>query len=212
MLTKIKGLEFFQDIHRYRFLDEWVLTSVSRVCSQDLDPQTLANIEKYRHGPTGWEKRGNDIHRHLEQFLNGNQETELDEWSEWVVSLFSDDLFQGVETLATEYRLVDKYNSVAGSFDFLLRYKDDPNFVILGDLKTVASKRGVSSRKSATAQLGGYAKMLSQWHPKLVVTQCVTVVSGPGKTKVIREMPEDCLDAWEEAWGKFQATQAAFDF
>ena len=63
----------------------------------------------------------------------------------------------------------------------------------LGDLKTAHARQ--SAHKPATAQLGAYVKMLQQWQPKLMVTQCVTVVSGPERCKVIRENPEDCINA-----------------
>ena len=164
-------------------------------------------------GPNGWQARGQAIHQALEHHLRGEPQIHDERWNPWLDALLDDSLFKGVETLATEYRVVDRFNSVAGSFDFLLRYKDDPRFVILGDLKTVSSKKAVSSRKPGTAQLGAYTKMLEQWKPSLQVVECVTVVSGPGKTKVIRQSPQDdCIPAWEEAWGRFQATQPEFDF
>ena len=59
-----------------------------------------------------------------------------DRWDPWIEPLLSDPLFQGIETVATEYLLVDRYRSVCGSCDFVIRHKDDPTFVILGDLKT----------------------------------------------------------------------------
>ena len=127
--------------------------------------------------------------------------------------MLSDPLFKGIETVATEYLLVDRYRSVCGSTDFVIRLKDDPSFVILGDLKTVSSKKAVSSRKSPLAQLGAYARMWQQWHPKVRITECVTVISGPEKCKVRRHSPEDdCIPAFEECWGKFQALQPVADF
>ncbi len=83
---------------------------------------------------------------------------------------------------------------------------------ILGDLKTVSSAKAVSSRKPATGQCGAYVKMLMQHYPQIVVSQCVTVVSGPNKVKVIKQEPENCINAWEEAYGLHQAKSAAFDF
>ena len=77
----------------------------------------------------------------------------------------------------------------------------------------VSSKKAVSSRKSPLAQLGAYARMWQQWHPKVRITECVTVISGPEKCKVRRHSPEDdCIPAWEECWGKFQALQPVADF
>ena len=213
VLDPIKGLEFFADAHRYRWRNNWVLHNVSEVVSHDMSPFARDAMEKYKHGPDGWLVRGDTIHRSLDRYLRGEVDLHSDKWSPWIDTLLSDQLFQGIETLATEYRVVDRYNSVGGSLDFLVRFKDDKNFVILGDLKTVSSKKAVSSRKPATAQLGAYAKFLSQFHPKLIVTECVTVVSGPEKCKVIRQSPEDdCIPAWEKCWGKFQALQPRADF
>ena len=212
LLNPIPELDFYEDQHRYRWRDNWILNNVSDVLSDELTPFAKAQIEKYKHGPDGWLVRGKTIHRSLDRYLRGEVDMHNDKWSDWIDPLLSDSLFEGIETLATEYRVVDRYNSVAGSFDFLLRHKDDPSFVILGDLKTVSSKKAVSGRKPATAQLGAYAKMLQQWQPKISIAQCVTVVSGPERCKVITEDPRDCIDAWEEAWGRFQAKQAAYDF
>ena len=214
MLEPIPELDFFEKEHRYRWRGAWIQNNVSEVVSRELTPFAKAQIEKYKLGPNGWLVRGQAIHQSLEHYLRGEPQIHNECWSPWLDALLDDPLFKGVETLATEYRVVDRYNSVAGSFDFLLRYryKDDPTFLILGDLKTVSSAKAVSSRKPATAQLGAYAKMITQHH-KLCVTQCVTVVSGPGKCKVIRESPEDeCIPAWEESWERFQATQPQFDF
>ncbi len=133
-----------------------------------------------------------------------------DKWSDWIDALLHNELFQGIETLATEFRVVDRFNSVAGSFDFLIKQKD--GMTILGDLKTVSSAKAVSGRKAATGQCGAYVKMLQQHYPRIQVAQCVTVVSGPNKVKVIKQEPENCINAWEEAYGRHQAKYAAFDF
>ena len=213
LLDPIAELDFFEESHRYRWRGRWILSNVSDVLREDLTPFAKTQIEKHKHGPDGWLVRGNTIHRSLDRYLRGEVDLHSDKWSPWIDALLGDELFQGIETLATEYRVVDRYNSVAGSLDFLIRYKDDPSFVILGDLKTVSSKKAVSSRKPATAQLGAYCLFLQQHHPKVRVTECVTVVSGPEKCKVIRQSPEDdCIPAWDEAWGRFQAKQAVYDF
>ena len=209
LLDPIAELDFYEDQHRYRWRGNWILNNVSDVLSGDLTPYAKAQIEKTKHGPDGWLVRGETIHRSLDRYLRGEVDMHDDRWSPWIDALTDDTLFKGIETLATEYRVVDRYNSVAGSFDFLISSDAGTS---LGDLKTVSSRKAVSSRKPATAQLGAYVKMLQQWQPKLMVTQCVTVVSGPERCRVIREDPEDCINAWEEAWGRFQAKQAAYDF
>jgi len=185
---------------------------VSDVLQGELNPFAKKKIEETKHGEDGWLARGKAIHCSLDRHLKGEADTHDDKWSPWIDALLGDELFQGIETLATEFRVVDRFNSVAGSFDFLICHKDDPGFVILGDLKTVSSAKAVSGRKPATMQLGAYTKMLGQHFGYISVTQCVTVVSGPEKCKVIRQQPEDCINAWEEAYGRHQAQLASFDF
>jgi len=82
--------------------------------------------------------------------------------------------------------------------------------VILGDLKTVSSKKAIAARKPATAQLGAYMSCLAINQPSITVGMCVTVISGPEKVKCIKQDPEECVEAWEKAWGVFQATQPQF--
>ena len=209
----IPDLVFFPDAHRYMWRSDWVLHNVSEVVSHDMSPFAKDAMEKHRHGPDGWELRGRVLHRVLQAHLENQPSVHEDRWDPWIEPLLSDPLFQGIETVATEYLLVDRYRSVCGSTDFVIRHKDDPTFVILGDLKTVSSKKAVSSRKSPMAQLGAYARMWQQWHPEVRITECVTVISGPEKCKVRRHSPEnDCIPAWEECWGKFQALQPVANF
>ena len=186
------------------------MDNASDVLQGELNAFAKKRIQETKHGEDGWLVRGRTIHRSLDRYLRGEVDMHDDKWSPWIDALLGDELFQGIETLATEFRVVDRFNSVAGSFDFLVKQKD--GLTILGDLKTVSSAKAVSSRKPATGQLGAYTKMLSQHFGHITVNQCVTVVSGPGKIKIIREEPEDCINAWEEAYGLHQAKYAAFDF
>lgn len=210
MLDPILELDFWERQHRYRWRGNWILNNVSSVISDELTPYVKAQIEKYKHGPDGWQTRGDALHHWLQAFLKKESFDHDERWDPWVDALLADNLFKDIEVLATEYSVVDRYNSVAGSFDFLIR--DSNSRVILGDLKTVSSAKSVSSRKPATAQLGAYCKFLNM-HVPLLIDECITVVSGPGKCKVIRQSPQDeCIPAWEEAWGRFEATQPKFDF
>ena len=95
-------------------------------------------------------------------FCLGHGSVYDEKWAPWIEPLLNEPLFKGVETLATEYAVCDKIKRIGGSFDFLLR-TTDPNDkrVILGDLKTVSSKKGVSSRRPATAQLQAYRSFLA---------------------------------------------------
>jgi len=170
-----------------------------------MTPFKQAMIDKYKDGPDGWAIRGQSIHDWLDQHLKGEKPDVPEKWAPWINALLDQQFFDDAEILATEYRVVDPGRSCAGSFDFLLK-KD--GYIQIGDLKTVSSKKAVATRKAATAQLGAYASMLSRQgiYPDIGVT----LVVGPEKVKLIEQSVGTCLEAWEEAWGKFQATQPDF--
>ena len=209
LLHPIKELDFFEQQHRYRWRGNWVLDNVSEVCSDELTPFAKQRIEETRHGPDGWELRGRTIHRCWEAHLTDQPFVHETRWDAWLDPLFDEPLFKGSETLATEFRLVDRYNNVAGSLDFLV--SSDAG-ITLGDLKTVGSRKAVSGRKPATRQLGAYAKMLGQHFGHIKIDRCVTVVSGPERCRVITEDPQECIEAWEEAFGVYRAKRPTFDF
>ena len=205
MLDPVPELEFFKIPHRYRFCGEWLAHSVSDVLDIELTPFKRAMIDKYKDGPDGWAIRGDTIHEWLDGFLKGDTLQVPEKWNEWIDALLREDFFDDAEVMATEYRVVDPGRSCAGSFDFLLK-KD--GYIQIGDLKTVSSKKAVATRKPATAQLGAYASMLSRQgiYPDIGVT----LVVGPEKVKLIEQSVGTCLEAWEEAWDKFQVTQPDF--
>ena len=207
LLDPVPGLEFYPLIHRYRLFGEWLPYNVSKVLSFDMSPSQRAAIERTKDGPDGWAERGRTIHRVLcDEYLLGHDSLYDEKWAPWIEPLLDEPLFKGVETLATEYAVCDKIKRIGGSLDFLLR---DDKRVILGDLKTVSSKKGVSSRRPATAQLQAYRSFLSVHEPSLLVTDLVTVVCGPDRTKVISSDPEGWQE-WEDAWGRFNATLPDF--
>ena len=78
--------------------------------------------------------------------------------------------------------------------------------MILGDLKSVSSKRALAARKPADAQLAAYQSMLASLHPSLLVTDLVTVVCGPGETRILNTDAESAWTHWEEAWGRYAVT------
>nr|BAR24760.1 DNA replication factor Dna2-like nuclease [uncultured Mediterranean phage uvMED]BAR24863.1 DNA replication factor Dna2-like nuclease [uncultured Mediterranean phage uvMED] len=208
MLDPVPGLEFFGGHHhRYRLKGEWLPYNVSTVLSWDMPAAQRAAIERTKEGPDGWEIRGRTLHRVLERHLLGEPDIVDDRWTPWIEPLLDQPLFKGVEVLAVEYPICDKIKRVGGSLDFLLRRGDS---VLLGDLKTVSSKKGVSSRKPATAQLAAYQSMLASLHPRLMITDLVTVVCGPERTRIISSDAETAWQQWEEAWGRFHATQPDF--
>ena len=80
----------------------------------------------------------------------------------------------------------------------------------IADLKTVSDKKGVSSRKAATAQLGAYQEFAASCYPGVYVTKLVTIIAGPGKCKVRFSELEQATDAWQDAWGRFSVLQPDF--
>ena len=204
LLDPVPGLESYPEIHRYRLNGEWLPWSVNQVLSFDMSPIARDRIEATKHGPDGWLERGKTIHACLEHKLLTGQQQGNDKWAAWLEPLYDCDLFKDAETLATEYVVCDKLKRVGGTFDFLLRKGDS---VILGDLKTVSSKKGVSSRKPATAQLAAYQSMMASLHSSLVITDLVTVVSGPERTRVIWSDAKTAWVEWIESWGRFSCTQ-----
>jgi len=205
MLEPIHELEFFELLHRYRLRGEWLAHNVSDIVDMDMTPFKRSMIAKYKDGEDGWAIRGKTIHDYAEAWLNGNEVEVSEKWKDWIEALRGEKFFEGVETLATEYRVVDEAKSCAGSLDFLLRKNGT---IYVGDLKTVSSKKAVSGRKFCDVQLGAYASMLAC--QGVYAEMAVMVVVGPEKVKVIEQSVGNCLEAWSDAWGKFQAKQPNF--
>jgi hypothetical protein len=209
LLDPVPGLEFYELQHKYRLDGEWLPYNVSTVLSWDMPAAQRAAIERTKEGPDGWEIRGRTVHRSLQRHLLGEPDIVDSRWTPWIEPLLDQPLFKGVEVLAVEYPICDKIKRVGGSLDFLLRPTDpDDNRLILGDLKTVSSRKAVSSRRPATAQLQAYHSFLCSTH-RLSITDMVTVVCGPDKT-VVRESDPNGYEEWLDAWGRFQAQQPDF--
>jgi hypothetical protein len=176
---------------------------VSKVANR-ITPEQEAQFERTKHI---WAPRGTTIHSFCEAMLLGEELPETD-YTAWTDELQECWLLRDSDALAVEYRLCDARKGVGGSFDFLLRTSNGK--VVLGDLKTVGSNSGVSQRKPATAQLGGYLAMLIDHHPMVTVDWCYTVVVGPGRCRVIQSEPDECLGAWVDAWDVFKQEVCPF--
>ena len=203
LLKPISGLQFNSDLHRYRYNGRWLPFSVSRITNRTT-PEQEAQFERTKHI---WAPRGTTIHAFCEAMLLGEELPETD-YTAWTDELQECWLLRDSDALAVEYRLCDARKGVGGSFDFLLRTSNGK--IVLGDLKTVGSNSGVSQRKPATAQLGGYLAMLIDHHPMITVDWCYTVVVGPGRCRVIQSEPDDCLGAWVDAWDAFKVHSCPF--
>jgi len=203
VLEPISGLEFHEDIHRYRYQGRWLPFSVSRVTNR-VSQEQQRQFEQTKHL---WAPRGNAVHAFCEAMLTAEAlpATDYDEWTDVLQDCW---LLRDSEPLAVEYRLCDARKGIGGSFDFLLRTPSGK--VALGDLKTVGNETAVDRRKPAKAQLGGYLAMLIDHHPLLTVDWCYTVVVGPGRSKLIQNEPDECLGAWVDAWDLFRQESCPF--
>lgn len=201
MLKPIEHLKFYAQWHRYRFKESWLARSVTQVLSFDLDDNAKHWIEVTKNGPDGWKLRGETLHEILDNKLRNKQQTIEDRWRRWSDPLLDCEVFRDVEVMATEYRLCEPTKSMGGSFDFLL-YKPTGE-IIIGDLKTVGSESSFKRRKPATDQLGAYTAMMQNRHPNVVIDSCVTVISGPGECRVIREDPAKCVEKWLDTWDQY---------
>lgn len=203
MLDPIPDLEFFEDLHKYRYRGRWLPFSVSAIASP-VDPVVQQRFEQTRHI---WQPRGNAVHAFCEALLTKQELPETD-YQDWTQALEDCWLLKGCEVLAVEYRCCDQAKGIGGSFDFLLRGSNGK--VCLGDLKTVGTKAAVRRRKPASAQLGGYLAMMQDFHPQLYVERCCTLVCGPGESKLIEQEPDECLGAWVDAWDIFKMENVVF--
>ena len=71
------------------------------------------------------------MHLALELFLTtGDPGAYPADYSEWIEPLIGHSVWDNYEAIACEYRLCDLQRSIAGSFDCLLRRKDDHNQLV----------------------------------------------------------------------------------
>jgi hypothetical protein len=205
LLPPLSGLSFDETRHRYHLDGHgWLARSVTGVVGHAMTASTRRYIDSTKHI---WEPRGTQIHAALEATLLGHPVAPSEAYQSWIDNLLAHSLWRDAEVLAVEHRLCDPHKSLGGSFDFLIRTKSGK--VCLGDLKTVETDVAARSRKPATEQLGSYTAMLID-HYQLNIDKCLTVVAGPGATRLIAQDPDECLGAWVDCWDAYQLTQPDF--
>ena len=76
------------------------------------------------------------------------------------------------------------------------------------------SRLEISKRWDLAKPSQGVSQQLGSWAPTprcsasifhIRIDRCVTVVSGPERCRVITEDPQECIEAWEEAFGIYRA-------
>ena len=197
-------IDFDEKAHSYLWVPtgEWMRLSVTKVLSASKDPKTLKIFDKTKHV---WAPRGTYVHAALEQFLKGRPEHELlgSRYDEYVRPLLAYPMWESFEPIALEYRVCDLRRNIGGSLD-VLGYDHRMDRMVLLDLKTLG-KNG--QQYSTDAQLGGYLSMLIDHH-KLIVDECLTMWASPGESHLgARQPPDQCLQAWEDAYDLWQSKQ-----
>ena len=191
-------ITFDEAAHQYTWepTGETMLWSISGVV-KPLSPEQRAWLEKNHF----YADRGTAIHKSLEEFLSGQQLTDLESYSDWTDHLLHHSWWDDIEILALEHRLADPARSIGGSFDGLIK-RDGKTCIF--DLKTKQAEN--SRREKPLAQLGAYSQMLEQ-HYKLLPDEAWVVWSYPGGVDFERLDVMQCLDSWAGAWLKHEAKQ-----
>ena len=194
-------IAFDEAAHQYTWepTGETMLWSISGVV-KPLSPEQREWLEKNSH----YAERGTAIHKSLEEFLSGQQLTDLESYSDWTDHLLHNSWWDDIEILALEHRLADPARSIGGSFDGLIK-RDGKTCIF--DLKTKQAEN--SRREKPLAQLGAYSQMLEQ-HYKLLPDQAWTIWSFPGGVDFEQLDVMQCLDSWAGAWIKHEARQELF--
>ena len=131
----------------------------------------------------------------MEQFLKGRS-FDPGDYKEWTDALIKYDFWDDWEAIATEYKLLDLKNGIAGTADAIVRYKKDHNRIALVDLKTQNNKISFSDHQ---LQLGGYLNMLQKLFPNLNINEAYVIYVG--KSLVDRQYYDyeaciDCVDLY----------------
>ena len=206
-LPPIPHLEFFPDIHRYRFQGNWINHSITTVVSD----KTPAQMKRIMSTRSEWEPRGNTVHACLENFLLHGDPGDPGAYDEWVGPLTAHPIWNTWEPVAVEGRLVDPRHSIAGSFDAVLRHKDNGNLVI-ADLKTQSSEH--SKPRDISPQLGGYLNLIDINYPEVAgrINRGIAIWARPGSTAITTFEAADCIDNYLAARSLFLSKQPVWDF
>ena len=195
-------IAFNEERHEYTWepTGEQMLWSISGVV-KPLSPEQREWLEKNNH----YAERGTAIHKSLEEYLSGQQLTDLESYSDWTDHLLHHSWWDDIEILALEHRLADPKRSIGGSFDGLIK-KDGKTLIY--DLKS--KQHEGSKREKPYAQLGAYTDLLSLHYRDHQPDEAWVVWSYPGGCDFEQLDVMQCLDSWAGAWIKHEARQELF--
>nr|BAR30895.1 DNA replication factor Dna2-like nuclease [uncultured Mediterranean phage uvMED] len=206
-LPEIQGLEKYEDgISRgYYYKGKLVPYSITEVV--DITQEFLK--KRYLETKHEWQPRGNTVHACMEQFLRGRS-FDPGNYKEWTDALTTYDFWDDWEAIATEYKLLDLKNGIAGTADAIVRNKKDHNKIALVDLKTKKDKISFGHHEM---QLGGYLNLIRETFPQLKINDAYIIYVG--KSLVDRQHYNksecfDCIDLYTGQRRAFLKQQEAF--
>ena len=199
-IPSIQGLEFFEDIHRYRFNGEWVPYSMTQVCKgrnnyfeetkrlPDDNPEKLRLLNAI--------SRGDFVHLQLERFNKG-EPYDYGSYGDWVRSCVESDFWDRWEPVpgGVELAVYDPRFKIAGKLDLIVRNKESGMYALC-DYKT--QSRRDSKPYNIRPQLGGYCNLMDQMpeHRHYGIEKYFAIWVRPGNTEFQPLPSDDCIQQY----------------
>ena len=198
-LPEIQGLEIYEDsISRgYYYRGKAVPYSITEVV--DITKEFVK--KRYLDTKHEWQPRGNTVHACMEQFLRGRS-FDPGNYKEWTDALINYDFWDDWEAIATEYKLLDLKNGIAGTADAIVRHKKDHNKIALVDLKTKKDKISFGDHQM---QLGGYLHLIRETFPQLQINDAYIIYVGKSLVDRQHYNKSKCLDCIDLYTGQRRA-------
>ena len=210
----IDDLEFFEDIHAYRYQGRWVPYSMTQICKGN-DSYFKDTLAKPEDDPERIKlqraiDRGTGIHAVLETWNRTGVLPEHD-YVDWIDPCVQSDFWDRWQCVpgGIELSLIDPRFNIAGRCDVILINKQTGELA-LADYKTQGSR---SSRPyNIRPQLGGYCNLLDQ-HPNtrgLGVNKCFAIWVRPGNTEFQPLDGTECISQYLAARDLFFKSLPSF--
>ena len=198
-IQEIPCLEFFEDIHKYRYKGEWVPYSMTQVCKGNdsffkntlqlpEDHPERVKLQKALH-------RGTTVHSALEAFNRGQLvPDETSDYQDWITPCINDVFWERWKPVpgGIELSLYDPRFKIAGKLDVILQ-NQETGLLALADYKTQGKRD--APPYNIRSQLGGYCNLADQMPETrgLGISQCFAIWVRPGKTEFQPIDAESCI-------------------
>lgn len=215
-IKEIPNLEFFEDIHRYRYNGEWIPYSMTQVCkgsdSYFKTTMQLAENHPERLKLTAALNRGTTIHSALEAFNRGQPlPAPSGDYQDWITPCINADFWKRWKPVpgGIELSLYDPRFKIAGKLDVILQ-NQETGVLALADYKTQGRRQSVPY--NIRSQLGGYCNLADQMPETrgLGISQCFAIWVRPGNTEFQPIDAASCITEYLAARKLFFSTLPEF--